>query len=162
MQARYRGGYREPESGPRPPGTGLVRAVKRLEEMRQLILGQRQAGVLDRETQASCCGRRCDHDAAAVRRELDGVIEQLLDEPASERGIERQTVKRRIKLGAHGELLFFNAPADPVELAADERVHVGGNPTRGQQAAARVMSSKSSLIAVRRSISSRPLRNTRW
>src|SRR6266581_3985173 len=128
MQARYRGGDREPESGPRPPGTGLVRAVKRLEEMRQLILGQRQAGVLDRETQASCCGRRCDHDAAAVRRELDGVIEQLLD-----------------------------APADPVELAADERVHVGGNPTRGQQAAARVMSSKSSLIAVRRSISSRPL-----
>src|SRR5207247_6945445 len=105
MQARYRGGDREPESGPRPPGAGLVRAVKRLEEMRPLILGQRQAGVLNRETRASLCSRGGDHHHTAVRRELHGVIEQLLDEPASERGIERQTVKREIKLGAHGELL---------------------------------------------------------
>src|SRR5213082_3438836 len=106
MQARYRGGDREPESGPRPPGTGLVRAVKRLEQMRQLILGQWQAGVLDRETQASCCGRRCDRDAAAVRRELDGVIEQLLDEPAGEPRIEHQTAEPDSEFGAHGEFLF--------------------------------------------------------
>src|SRR5256885_2025615 len=136
MDARDRGGDREPEPGPRPPGAGLVRAVKRLEQMRQFIVGQRQAGVLNLETQASPCGRGGDHHHAAVRRELHGVIEQLLDEPASERGIERQTVKRGLKLGAHSELLLFKAPADPVELAADQRVHIGGHATRAEQAGA--------------------------
>ncbi len=34
MQARHCGRDREPEPDPRPWSTGLVRAVKRLEEMR--------------------------------------------------------------------------------------------------------------------------------
>src|SRR2546429_2737257 len=35
MDARDRGGDREPEPGPRPPRAGLVRAVKRVEQMGQ-------------------------------------------------------------------------------------------------------------------------------
>ena len=100
MQARHRSRDCEPEPGPRPPRTGLVRAVKRLEQMRQFVLGQRRSGVLHSETQAPSLGGRGDHDVAAVRSELDGVIEQLLDEASSEPRIKRDIPDPGIELGA--------------------------------------------------------------
>src|SRR5436309_5415960 len=106
----------EPSAG--AAAAGRIGAVERLKDVRQVLGVDLGTGVLHRESYPA--GRRHrslsrDHNAAAQGRELDRILQQLVNQPLYETGVEWHELCGRIEPPLDVELLFLDTAPQGVQ-----------------------------------------------
>jgi len=92
---------REPEAGARR--RRLVRAPEAVEHAREVLRGDADARVGDREAHRVAVPRRADRDAPARRREADGVRPEVREDLRQARAVRQDGRECRVDFGREGD-----------------------------------------------------------
>ena len=126
-------GDRQPESHPGGRARRLGRAVGALEEMRQRLLRDPDPVIAHLHHRAAIVGRQADLDRSAVRRILDRVGHQVLEDPlqAVDIGLDQHGVVRH----RGRDLMVIRHPLEHLDHRREALAHVGQRRLQLQAAA---------------------------